>query len=90
MNSHVAQSFRGQFAALPESVQDQAREAYRRFQTDPWHRSLRFKRIRGTRDIYSVRIGTGYRAIGRRDEDGVTWFWIGAHADYDHLLGQLP
>lgn len=89
MNSHRTQRFRRLFEALPESAQRQARDAYARFQADPWHSSLRFKRVRGTRDIYSVRVGTNYRAIGQRAEDGVTWFWIGTHADYDHLIGQL-
>lgn len=89
MNSHLTQDFRNQFAALPESVQRQAAQAYRLFQQDPWRPSLRFKRIRGTKDIHSVRIGDKYRAIGKGDEDGVTWFWIGAHADYDRLLKQL-
>ena len=89
MNSHVTRSFRSQLAVLPESVQREAKEAYRRFQADPWHPRLRFKRIRGTRNIHSVRIGSGYRAIGSRDGNEVTWFWIGAHADYDHLLARL-
>ena len=89
MNSHLTPRFRDLFAALPQSAQRQARDAYTRFQADPWHPSLRFKRIRGTRDVYSVRIGANYRAIGQRAEDGVTWFWIGTHADYDHLVGQL-
>ena len=89
MNSHLTSRFRGVFAALPESAQRQAQGAYTRFQADPWHPSLRFKRVRGTRDIYSVRIGTNYRAIGQRAEDSVTWFWIGTHADYDHLIRQL-
>lgn len=88
MNSHVTPRFRSLFAALPESTQRQARGAYVRFQANPWHTSLRFKRIRGTKDIYSVRIGTNYRAIGQRAGDGVTWFWIGAHADYERLIGR--
>lgn len=86
MNSHLTRGFRDRFEALPESVQRQARDAYTRFQADPWHPSLRFKPVRGTEDIYSVRIGTSYRAIGQRAEGGVTWFWIGTHAQYDHLI----
>ena len=45
--------------------------------------SLAFK---STEPIYSVRISRGYRALGLRDGDLVTWFWIGSHADYDKLL----
>ena len=56
---------------------------------DPWgHPGLRFKRIHDSLPIYSVRIGKGYRAVGKRDENGVVWFWIGSHANYDKLLSQ--
>ena len=88
MNSHLTQRFSVLFAALSELEQGQVRDAYTRFQADPWHPSLRFKPIRGTRNAYSVRIGTNYRAIGQRTEDRVTWFWIGTHAEYDHLIQQ--
>ena len=37
-------------------------------------------------DIYSVRIGLGYRALGLLEGTVVTWFWIGSHADYDRIL----
>ena len=89
MNSHVTREFRAQLAELPESAQRQARDAYTRFQADPWHRSLRFKRIRSTTNAYSVRIGANYRAVGQRRADSVIWFWIGTHADYDRLIDRL-
>jgi hypothetical protein len=31
----------------------------------------------------------GYRAVGLMENDEITWFWIGTHAAYDRLLGQL-
>ena len=27
-----------------------------------------------------------WRALGRRDGNTVTWFWIGSHAEYDRLI----
>jgi hypothetical protein len=27
-----------------------------------------------------------YRALGLLKDDTVTWFWIGDHTEYDHLL----
>jgi hypothetical protein len=42
--------------------------------------------FRSTEPIDSVRISRGYRALGLRDGDLVTWFWIGSHTDYDKLL----
>jgi hypothetical protein len=70
-------------------VQDQARLASRLFRDNPEHPSLRFKPVHPTRPIYSARVGLGYRALAVRDGDAVIWFWIGSHADYDHLLKRL-
>jgi len=70
-------------------VQDQARLAYRLFRDNPEHPSLRFKPVHPRRPIYSARVGLGYRALAVRDGDAVIWFWIGSHADYDHLLKRL-
>jgi len=75
--------------ALPEEVQLQAAKAYRQFKVDPWHSSLRFKQVHPSQPIYSVRITIGNRAVGRRDEKGMLWFWIGSHADYERLLNRL-
>ncbi len=74
------------FAALPKEIQAQARRVYRLFRADPAHPSLRFKKVEQTENIYSVRIGLGYRALGILEGSVVTWFWIGSHADYDRLL----
>ena len=89
MNSHTNERFRQLFAALPEPIQQRAREVYRRFAANPSHPSLRFKRVHPTRPIYSVRISRDYRALGVRDGDDIIWFWIGSHAEYDRLLSQL-
>jgi hypothetical protein len=39
--------------------------------------------------IYSARVGLGHRALGLRESDTITWFWIGSHADYDTLLARI-
>lgn len=89
MNSRTTRRFRGLLAALPEPVRRQARAAYRQFLADPSHPGLRFKPVHPDPPVYSARVGIGYRAVGVLDGDTVTWFWIGSHADYDHLLKQL-
>ncbi|HLT48673.1 MAG TPA: hypothetical protein VK002_15670 [Rubricoccaceae bacterium] len=86
MRSKTTAQFRKQLAALPEDVRRQVRAAYRQFQRDPHHKSLRFKRVHPTLPLYSARISKGYRAVGQRDGDLVVWFWVGSHADYDALL----
>jgi hypothetical protein len=50
------------------------------------HPSLRFKKVNQLENVYSVRIGLGYRALGILKGSVVTWFWIGSHADYDRLI----
>jgi len=74
---------------LPDHVQRQARQAYERFGRKPNHPGLRFKRVRSTRAIYSVRISLDYRALGVLDGDEMIWFWIGSHGDYERLLAGM-
>jgi hypothetical protein len=89
MRSHTTERFRARFDDLPARVQRQARGAYRLFQRDPFHPSLRFRLVHPTRPIYSARINGGYRAVGVRDDEEIVWFWIGPHAEYERLLRQL-
>ena len=86
MRSRTTRRFRGAFAELPQNTQRQARRAFAIFQADPNHPSLHFKRVHLTEPIYSARVGTGYRALGERGADEMTWFWIGSHADYEKQL----
>jgi hypothetical protein len=74
---------------LPPQVQAQARLAYQLFRQDPFHASLRFKQVHASRPIFTARVGLAYRALAVREGDEVIWFWIGSHADYDHLLDRL-
>ena len=87
MDSRTTRQFREAFAALPEEVRQRARRAYRLFRADPHHSSLRFKKVADEGNIYSVRIGLAYRALGVLEGSTVVWFWIGSHADCDRILG---
>lgn len=37
-------------------------------------------------DLWSVRVGRAYRALGRFEGDLLVWVWIGSHAEYDQVL----
>jgi hypothetical protein len=87
IESRTTREFRGSYSRPPEEVREHARRAYRLFRNDPHHRSLRFKKVDEEANIYSVRIGLGYRALGVMEGSTVVWFWIGSHADCDRLLG---
>ena len=84
--SRTTRDFREAFASLPLDIRRQARRAYRLFRTDPRHPSLRFKKVDEEGNVYSVRIGLGYRALGVMEGSTVVWFWIGSHAECDRLL----
>ena len=75
------------FRSLPVSVQTLARRNFELLKQDPSHPSLHFKLV-GDDRFHSVRIGIHYRALGIPVKEGVQWFWIGSHADYDKLLSR--
>ncbi|GAB4300986.1 MAG: hypothetical protein Fur0025_40940 [Oscillatoriaceae cyanobacterium] len=73
------------YAQLPEDVQQLANNSYELLKINPNHPSLHFKKVN---QYWSVRVGKSYRALGIEVENGILWFWIGTHAEYDRLIGQ--
>ena len=86
MTSLTTERFWKAFNELPVDVQERAKKVYQIWQQDPYHDSLQFKRVHAKRPIYSVRIGMDWRALGIKDDDILTWFWIGSHSDYNKLI----
>ena len=68
---------------LPENVRALADKNYTLLKENPQHPSLHFKKVGR---FWSVRIGLRYRALAVELADGLLWFWIGSHADYDALI----
>jgi mRNA-degrading endonuclease RelE of RelBE toxin-antitoxin system len=90
VNSRLHPAFRRAFAKLPRDVQQRTKAAYRRFQSDPFHPGLQFKRLHASLPLWSARINETYRAVGiRNSDDVIVWFFIGTHADYERLLATL-
>lgn len=90
MKSYTNKLFWQHFDDLPEHIKRQARRAYQRFKEDPYHKSLQFKRLKEKEQLYSVRIGRTYRALGLMKADlEIVWFWIGTHAEYDKLISHF-
>ena len=87
MRSSRTKNFQKLFIALPQRVKETAKKNYALWQKNPSHPSLEFKEIK-SRNIWSVRVGIGWRALGvvKANEDKIVWFWIGSHAEYDKIL----
>ena len=71
------------YESLPISAQRVADRNYDILKSNPRHLSLHFKK---TGRYWSVRIGIHYRALAVEAEDGLLWFWIGNHTEYDKLI----
>jgi len=86
MKSFTSRRFREAYGSLPDQVRLQARRAYQLFRQNPSHPGLNFRKVDEENNIYSVRIGLGYRALGRIDGEAIVWFWIGPHGEYNKLV----
>jgi mRNA-degrading endonuclease RelE of RelBE toxin-antitoxin system len=86
MKSFTSRRFREMYVSLPDHVQLQAKRAYQLFQRNPSHPGLNFKKVDETNNIYSARVGLGYRVLGQLDGADIIWFWIGPHSEYSKLL----
>ena len=60
--------------------------AYQIFALNPEHPSLRFKKLQGRGEIWSVRISDQYRAVGVRSGGTIQRIWIGTHNEFDNLF----
>jgi hypothetical protein len=84
MRHFASASFWTAYEALPEQIRRQADNQYALLKADPRHPSLYFKRVGS---YWSVRIGRRYRALATEADQGLIWFWIGSHAEYDKIIG---
>ena len=86
MNHIALPRFWQRYQLLPKEVQGLADKNFELLKADPHHPSLHFKRVGRSRQLWSVRVGIHHRALGMDRPEGVVWFWIGSHAEYDTLL----
>ena len=87
MKSSALPEFWECFNQLPPKAQKIARKNFLLWQKQPTLKSLGFKRIKS--DLWSVRAGSGFRALATFDDGCYLWFWIGAHDEYERLLRRL-
>lgn len=84
MSHEASKRFWRHFNDLPSELQQLARDNYELLKANPQHPSLHFKRVG---KYWSVRIGSDFRALGIDSRNGILWFWIGTHEEYERLIG---
>jgi hypothetical protein len=84
LNHYASRAFWARYGELPGEVRELADKNFALLKSDHRHPSLHFKRVG---QLWSVRVGNHYRALGQDVADGILWFWIGSHADYDKNIG---
>jgi hypothetical protein len=83
LNHHTTSDFWAMYYQLPQKIQDLADKNYTLLKENPRHPSLHFKKID---DLWSVRVSKQFRALGFEEPEGIVWFWIGSHQEYDEIL----
>ena len=86
MKYFTSSRFWGCYAELPKTIQELADKKFELLKSNPHHPSLHLKKIGNKKQVWSVRVGLHYRALGKEISNGIIWFWIGDHAEYDHLI----
>lgn len=89
LKSQAGTAFWEMYDRLPSMIRSAAKRAYRIWQLDPAHPSLRFKAPIEGAPIWSVRVTKGYRALGVKEGDTIIWFFIGTHSEYERWLDKL-
>lgn len=83
MRHFASPSFWEHYQNLPIYVQELADRNFQVMKANPNHPSLHLKRVG---KYWSVRVGRRHRALGVEIENGIVWFWIGTHAEYDKII----
>ncbi len=83
MKHYTSSDFWQLYEKLPSEIRELADKNYQLLKDNPRHPSLQLKRIE---ELWSVRIGQRYRALGIDATGGIQWIWIGSHTEYDHIL----
>ncbi|MBI5207526.1 MAG: hypothetical protein HY934_07015 [Candidatus Firestonebacteria bacterium] len=83
MKHFASPSFWNCYKKLPLSIQELADKNFEIMKNNSEHPSLHLKRVG---KYWSVRVGKKYRALATEVDDGIIWFWIGTHAEYNKLI----
>ncbi|HEY9702143.1 MAG TPA: hypothetical protein V6C58_06840 [Allocoleopsis sp.] len=86
LNHFTTSNFWQNYHQLPLTIQKIADQKYQLLKQNPYHPSLKLKKIG---DLWSVRVTKNYRSLGINESEGILWFWIGDHQEYEQILSNL-
>jgi mRNA-degrading endonuclease RelE of RelBE toxin-antitoxin system len=83
MKHFASPAFWQHYRKLPENIRELADKNFKLLKQNSNHPSLHLKKVS---QFWSVRVGRKYRALAVQVEEGLIWFWIGTHSEYDKLV----
>jgi len=83
MRHFASPSFWECYNKLPVQIKESADKNFELLKENPHHPSLHIKKVG---KYWSARVGMKYRALAVEVDEGLLWFWIGTHTEYDKLL----
>jgi hypothetical protein len=83
--SKIDPDFRKCFRGLPKEIKIKAKQKYKDWKNNPNDPLLKFKSVHPKFPLWSVSISYHWRALGLRDGNTISWFWIGSHEDYNKI-----
>ena len=86
MKHFASPSFWESLEKLPNAVQNLAKKNFTLLKNNPEHPSLHLKKVS---KYWSARVGRRYRCLAVEMEEGILWFWIGTHAEYDLMIKNI-
>ena len=83
MNHRTTPRFWQHYDQLPHRLQERATRKLELLKENPYHPSLHFKKVGR---YWSERVNQDVRALALDKPDGIYWFWIGPHDEYERLI----
>ena len=83
LKHYASPAFGEKYEQLPENIKKLADKNFELLKKNPYHPSLHLKKVGR---YWSVLVGKKYRAIGIEIEEGIIWFWIGKHSEYEKII----
>ena len=83
MKHFATPEFWAHYRRLPAGIRELADKNFALLKQNPQHPSLRLKKV----GIYwSARVGLRHRVLAKERTEGLVWFWIGPHDQYERLV----